>query len=59
MPRDRDPVVDFLKASGNYGDERIVELMQAAAFDGLAARDRGAASRAGGAARKRAGSKAS
>jgi hypothetical protein len=53
-----DPVVDFLKASGNYGDDRIVELMHAVAFDGLAARDRRAASSAGAAAGKRAASKA-
>jgi AcrR family transcriptional regulator len=33
-----DPVVDFLKGSGNYGDAQIIELMLAAAFGGLAAR---------------------
>jgi len=53
-----DPVVDFLKASGNYDDDRIVELMHAAAFDGLGARDRRAASSTGAGAGKRAASKA-
>jgi TetR/AcrR family transcriptional regulator, regulator of autoinduction and epiphytic fitness len=33
-----DPVVDFLKGSGNYSDAQIIELMHAAAFGGLASR---------------------
>jgi TetR/AcrR family transcriptional regulator, regulator of autoinduction and epiphytic fitness len=33
-----DPVVDFLKGSGSYSDERIVELLLATCFNGLAAR---------------------
>jgi|DewCreStandDraft_4_1066084.scaffolds.fasta_scaffold32800_2 AcrR family transcriptional regulator len=33
-----DPVTEYLKASGNYDDERIVELMLTVTFEGLAAR---------------------
>lgn len=33
-----DPVVDFLKASGNYTDVQIVGLMMSIAFNGLATR---------------------
>jgi TetR/AcrR family transcriptional regulator, regulator of autoinduction and epiphytic fitness len=33
-----DPVLGMLKASGQYGDERIVEMLLGTCFDGLAAR---------------------
>jgi len=33
-----DPVADYLKLSGNYTDDEIVELITATCFDGLAAR---------------------
>jgi AcrR family transcriptional regulator len=33
-----DPVSDYLKLSGNYSDDQIVELITATCFDGLAAR---------------------
>jgi len=33
-----DPVSDYLKLSGNYTDDEIVELVTATCFDGLAAR---------------------
>lgn len=33
-----DPVLGVLKASGNYSDERIADLMISTCFDGLAAR---------------------
>ncbi|MEJ7686924.1 MAG: TetR/AcrR family transcriptional regulator [Variovorax sp.] len=33
-----DPVLEFLKAGGQYSDEQIVDLVLAACFDGLAAR---------------------
>jgi TetR/AcrR family transcriptional regulator, regulator of autoinduction and epiphytic fitness len=33
-----DPVSDYLKLSGNFRDEEIVELVTATCFDGLAAR---------------------
>ena len=33
-----DPVVSFLKESGQYTDEEIVELVLRTCFDGLAAR---------------------
>ena len=33
-----DPVVQFLKATGEYGDEQIVDLVLATCFDGLSAR---------------------
>lgn len=33
-----DPVLEFLKASGQYSKEQIVELVLATCFDGLAAR---------------------
>ena len=33
-----DPVADYLKLSGNYTDDVIVELITATCFDGLAAR---------------------
>lgn len=33
-----DPVSDYLRLSGNYRDEEIVELVTATCFDGLAAR---------------------
>lgn len=33
-----DPVLGVLKASGNYSDERIVELLISTCFDGLASR---------------------
>jgi hypothetical protein len=34
-----DPVSDYLKLSGNYSDEQIVDLITATCFDGLARRD--------------------
>jgi AcrR family transcriptional regulator len=33
-----DPVLGFLKAGGNYGDEQIIEIVLATCFEGLAAR---------------------
>ncbi len=33
-----DPVVDFLKGSGNYSDAQIMELMHTAAFGGIGSR---------------------
>jgi hypothetical protein len=33
-----DPVVDFLKGSGNYSDAQIIDLMRTAAFGGIASR---------------------
>jgi len=33
-----DPVVDFLKGSGNYSDAQIIELTHTAAFGGIASR---------------------
>ena len=33
-----DPVVSFLKESGQYSDEQIVDLVLSTCFDGLAAR---------------------
>jgi TetR/AcrR family transcriptional regulator, regulator of autoinduction and epiphytic fitness len=33
-----DPVLGFLKAGGNYSDERIVEIVLGTCFDGLCAR---------------------
>ncbi|MGE5713397.1 MAG: TetR family transcriptional regulator, partial [Betaproteobacteria bacterium] len=33
-----DPVSDYLKVSGSFRDEEIVELVTATCFDGLAAR---------------------
>jgi TetR/AcrR family transcriptional regulator of autoinduction and epiphytic fitness len=33
-----DPVLGMLKASGQYGDERIVEMLLGTCFDGLASR---------------------
>jgi AcrR family transcriptional regulator len=41
-----DPVVDFLKGSGNHSDAQIIDLMHTAAFGGLAARQAPAGSRA-------------
>jgi len=40
-----DPVVDFLKGSGNYSDAQIIDLMLTAAFGGLASRKAPAGSR--------------
>jgi len=40
-----DPVVDFLKSSGSYGDEQIIELMLTATFSGLATRKPATAAR--------------
>lgn len=37
-----DPVCDYLKLSGNYSDEEIVELITTTCFAGLAARPEGA-----------------
>lgn len=36
-----DPVLGMLKAGGNYSDERIVEMLLATCFEGLAGRRRG------------------
>jgi AcrR family transcriptional regulator len=33
-----DPVLGFLKAGGNYGDEQIIEILLATCFEGLASR---------------------
>lgn len=33
-----DPVTEYLKASGNYSEEQVIELMLAVTFEGLAAR---------------------
>ena len=33
-----DPVLEFLKASGQYSDEQIIDLVLSACFDGLSAR---------------------
>jgi TetR/AcrR family transcriptional regulator, regulator of autoinduction and epiphytic fitness len=33
-----DPVLGFLKAGGNYSDERIIDIVLATCFDGLSAR---------------------
>ena len=33
-----DPVADYLKLSGNYTDDEIIDLITATCFDGLAAR---------------------
>ncbi len=38
--RSCDPVLDYLKLGGQYGDEEIVEHLLAVTFDGLAARGR-------------------
>ena len=41
-----DPVVDFLKGSGNYSDAQIIDLMLTAAFGGIASREAPVGSRA-------------
>jgi hypothetical protein len=41
-----DPVLDYLKLSGNYDDAQIVQLMLAVAFDGLVPRRRTAQAKA-------------
>ena len=33
-----DPVLEFLKAGGQYSDAQIIELVLSSCFDGLAAR---------------------
>lgn len=40
--RSCDPVLDYLKLGGQYGDDEIVEHLLAVTFDGLAARGRAA-----------------